>query len=131
MAEHGTWYDEILVVRLFRARVSRLFAVVLLLWTAADLLNTNLCAADQGPMISIGGPAALSVPDGPSPRPPAGSEADCFCCAQTLQLFTVSTVAPLLLVVDGANALALKVPLQISVPLDHPPQTLLSSAHPG
>lgn len=65
-------------------RAARLFAAVLLLWTAADLLGHGLCVHDHEP---------IGVFAEPGYRSPSSDEStghvlfdDCFCCSHVVDV---------------------------------------------
>jgi hypothetical protein len=99
-------------------RVARLFAIVLLLWTAADVCDYGLCVHHRDPIGSFADTAFRAPASDPDDR--AGSD-DCFCCSHV-----VDVRLPFRMCVAHAVArvVADDVPAQPhlrSVPLYHPP----------
>lgn len=105
--------------RRLRLRIARVVAVILLVWTGADLVNAQLCAADQVPATSqTGAQRDSGGPDRPAPAD------DCFCCSHTVQLSVVLLLDSLEVLQDRVNILRHVASSYRTLPLDHPPQLL-------
>ena len=107
------------VFRRLRPRIARVVAVILLTWTGADLVNAQLCAADQVPATS----QAAAQHDSERPDRPAPVD-DCFCCSHTVQLSVVLLSDSLEVLQDRVNILRGVASSYRTLPLDHPPQLL-------
>lgn len=107
------------VVRGFRLHIGRVVAVLLLLWTAADIVNAQMCASDQQRLPFA---AVLHVDDSSAPGQIPYSVDDCFCCSHTVQIATVQVSTPALL---PRERTAEPKPVFHSIldrHVDHPPQ---------
>jgi hypothetical protein len=103
----------------------RTVVVALLLWTAADIANSNLCALDQDvpPATQALG---LTADRDSTPANPVAPEAplhvdDCFCCSHCVE---VQELGPRLLSVrlsSNADVPPLASPRIFGVRLYHPP----------
>ena len=110
--------------------LSRTVALTILLWTAADLSNANLCALDKEDGVPNGGAVGLFLTFGDSSAPqvppsvPAHVD-DCFCCSHCVEVTA--------LVVPDARSVAMQseIPFVAGAartfgsPLYHPPQNPL------
>ena len=105
-------------------RIGRVFAVVLLSWTAGDILDYGACAnhrhgfpVDAPVSVSCTAPAERDCP----PAPMEGHAGDCFCCSSY-----VDVQAPFEVTLSDTLAWALAQeavarPLVGASPLYHPP----------
>lgn len=104
-----------------RSIIVKAAVLVLLLWTAADLSATELCAADRSPSNPADVVLSVGIPSGGGATDNQLSD-DCFCCSHsvvtpllftlaqsTLQVFPVVFSVP-----DSLNTISLR--------LYHPPQ---------
>ncbi|MEO8682061.1 MAG: hypothetical protein ABI665_23645 [Vicinamibacterales bacterium] len=69
-----------------------LFAMLLLLWTAADLSNMSLCALEREGTNAVPLTASAVLVDTattPKPVPPAPHIDDCFCCSHCVEVATL------------------------------------------
>ena len=99
--------------------MARVVAVLLLLWTAADIVNAQMCASDQQPLPTA---SVLRVGDSPASGQIPASVDDCFCCSHTVQIATVQVSTPALL---PRERTAEPEPVFHSITdrqVDHPPQ---------
>ena len=113
-----------LVVRGLRLRTAPFVAVILLLWTAVDIANAQLCAVDQQPLSTV---TSQRITDKtPQPQAPAGAD-DCFCCSHTVQAATVSVSTPLFAPREGSSQIQARSPFTIDRQIDHPPQAFARS----
>jgi hypothetical protein len=76
-------------------RIGRLFAVLLLAWTAADICDFGLCRHDREPIapaVPAGPHGARTVtawaPDTGAPSDAADLGEDCFCCSPYVDVQT-------------------------------------------
>lgn len=109
------------------SRVGRIVALVLLLWTAADLTNTGLCALEsEGALdaVSLTSATALSNPsDTSAPRGTTsqGHIDDCFCCSHCVE-FQAEPPAPTAMVRASAPVpLLVPSPRLFGASVYHPP----------
>ena len=98
----------------------RTFAIVLLLWTAIDLVNTGICSADA---VQASATAMRAVQAGPT----SGDSSlpaydDCFCCSHTVTVPSVVAGAQPRRVLGRNYAAAEAPPLLLAHSLDRPPQ---------
>ena len=104
------------------SRVARVVAIALLTWTAADLINSRLCALDQwspsaAQHSSFGAdtPSNTQIPTAPD---------DCFCCSHDVQAGANINLS----VAEASVAIPPEVlfasVLTPSRPLYHPPQPI-------
>lgn len=106
------------------SRLGRTVALLLLIWTAADLSNASLCALDNDTASTIAVSQSASLNEAPSP-PPAPAQPphvdDCFCCSHCVELQVVArpTVANSTPVQDAPLVLAAL--RTFGSPLYHPP----------
>lgn len=93
--------------------------MVLLTWTAADILNPALCGLDQMPFVaahaSVDGEAS---PDNPAPMPPD----DCFCCSPNVNFADMVQLRTAFASASPTPAERTQNPLWKSFPLYHPPR---------
>ncbi len=117
----------VVVARWRRSLIVRTVVVVLLLWTAADITNTSLCALEQeqdGPLAAstsdvatFGARSTLPLPVAPE----APHIDDCFCCSHCVE---VADLAPRLLsepALRDLGSVLLASPRIFGVQLYHPP----------
>ena len=102
-------------------RAGRVAVVLLLAWTALDLINPALCGLDALP--SVGGVAELTS-DIPTPTAPRIPAEDCFCCSHNVNFRPIARVAVSVLSDGEARPYVVRSPLWTSVPLYHPPRFL-------
>jgi hypothetical protein len=104
--------------RFFR-RIARLFAAVLLVWTAADVCDYGLCPHHREP---VGGFAqtAFRAADAEGRAPVEGAD-DCFCCSRVVDVrspFRITFAYEFAWTVSHESA---GQPHLTSAPLYHPP----------
>jgi hypothetical protein len=73
-----------------RSGLLQLAVVLLLSWTAADLVNASLCAVDSGGLAQNEA-AMTNHPAGPVP-PPTSPVDDCFCCSHSVDVGRLTVV---------------------------------------
>ena len=107
------------------SRLAQTVAMILLLWTAADLTNASLCALEnEATGFSSVGTTATQIVDtsssqAPVPAPPHID--DCFCCSHCVDV-QVLLPATLVMPVDlQQTPLILAAPRIFGSPLYHPP----------
>jgi hypothetical protein len=103
--------------RTFR-RIARLFASVLLLWTAVDVCDYALCSEHRDP---IGSYARAALRSGSGEESSADAVDDCFCCSHLVDVrspFRITLGCQFAWVVAHEPA---GDPHLTSVPLYHPP----------
>jgi hypothetical protein len=100
-------------------RIARLFASILLLWTAADVCDYGLCSRHRDP---LGGFARTAYrAGGPEEESAVEAADDCFCCSHVVDVRTPFRVT---LGHDVAWLVRDEPPGQLhltAVPLYHPP----------
>lgn len=100
-------------------RVAPIVVVVLLTWTAADILNPALCGLDQMPFVaahaSLDGEA---LPDNQPPVPPD----DCFCCSPNANFAEMTQLRTAFEALTPTTAERTRNPLWKAFPLYHPPR---------
>jgi hypothetical protein len=107
--------------------LARLVATAILLWTAADLTNTSLCALDSDEFDAVAYAAELSptLNSGTTDRVPSqpGHLDDCFCCSHCVDVpvFVPAVVAES--VARREPPRDVTVPRGFGFPLYHPPLT--------
>lgn len=97
-----------------------MFAAILLLWTAGDLLDFGLCVHGRE-RLGSSGPAALDTPLSESDASPVPASDDCFCCSHRVEAgvsFCLTLGGTATWAVPDAQPGR---PLLSSAPLDHPP----------
>lgn len=108
-----------------RAAVTRIMAVVLLMWTAADISNAGLCALDNedGDGVAVGCASVAGGDKAPtSPTFPPPHVDDCFCCSHCVDVGWVSG-ATVPVIADSRIPLPPEaVPFPSGFPLYHPPR---------
>jgi hypothetical protein len=107
------------------SRLARAVAMILLLWTAADLTNASLCALDSD---QIGGAYsreyALTVTadtTGQAPSQPSHHVDDCFCCSHCVDVHVLVPAVVAEPIARREPPLDPAVPLGFGFPLYHPP----------
>jgi hypothetical protein len=110
----------LLVVRPVRLHLGRIVAVVLLLWTGADIVNAQLCSVDRQPLSSI---TTLRVSDATSQRQSPATGDDCFCCSHTVQAGTAPVSMPILAAGEYTAQLDLGSHFTIHDQIYRPPQS--------
>jgi len=100
-------------------RVAPAVVLVLLTWTAVDVLNPALCGLDQFPFVA----AHASVDDDTSApeRPPIPAE-DCFCCSHNVNFSAITQLAAAVFNRGEDQTEPLQSPSWKSFPLYHPPR---------
>lgn len=102
-------------------RVGRTVVLVLLAWTALDVLNPALCGLDELPFV-----AAYATVDSSTGTPtdsPVTPE-DCFCCSHNVNFKPIAQVA-VAQPSDRDRRIAVdETPRWASFPLYHPPRLL-------
>lgn len=107
------------------SRLARAVAMILLLWTGADLTNASLCALDSDQIgATFSREYALTVSaesTNPTPSQPSHHIDDCFCCSHCVdvQVLVPSVVAELITRREAPFDVA--VPHGFGFPLYHPP----------
>lgn len=102
-------------------RVGRTVVLVLLAWTALDLLNPALCGLDELPFV-----AAYAAVDSNTAAPadaPVTPE-DCFCCSHNVNFKPIVQVAVSLSSGSERRLAVDETPRWASFPLYHPPRLL-------
>lgn len=100
-------------------RVAPAVVLVLLTWTAVDVLNPALCGLDQLPFIA----ANVTVDDdtsSPEPRPVAAE--DCFCCSHAVNFSAIAQDLSVRFDLRDTPTEPLQNPTWKSFPLYHPPR---------
>lgn len=100
-------------------RVGRTVVLVLLTWTAVDVLNPALCGPDEFPFVAAN-VAVDSDSSAPEPSPVAAD--DCFCCSHNVNFAAMVQMAVSLTSDTGSNTHLVQTPRWTSVPLYHPPR---------
>jgi hypothetical protein len=102
---------------------------VLLLWTAADLTNADLCALDnEGSVESTAAGDVLRAPDQgrlPGRTRPAPHVDDCFCCSRCVEPGEIAIPAVVHVVRRDVRVVAFRLPRTDPAPVYHPPLVLL------
>ena len=124
-----TRYVTLSIVHSLRnSAIVRAVAILLLVWTAADLTDAGLCALDQegtGAPLPTHTTVIRGVPGGyDNPGSRSAHVDDCFCCSHCVDSsgFVVVHAAPHALTVVRCELFA--GPRSIPRLLDHPPQLL-------
>ena len=93
--------------------------MVLLTWTAVDVLNPALCGLDQLPFVA----AHASVDGDASPvdQPPVLPD-DCFCCSPNVNFSAIMQVRIAFESLPQTPSDRIQNPLWKSFPLYHPPR---------
>jgi len=101
-------------------RIGQVAVLMLLAWTAVDLINPALCGLDELPFVAAGTTVA---PDGDVPveRPPAD---DCFCCSPNVNCTAIVSVESTPSFGLQAARLTAEPPRWAGTPLYHPPRLL-------
>jgi hypothetical protein len=108
-----------------RSRLVHAVVIILLLWTAADLANSSLCALDNEGMGSfpIDAATTLTADSGENvpPQVPQPHIDDCFCCSHCVDVQVVSPSLVALPAILESRPLVLATPRIFGSPLYHPP----------
>lgn len=102
-------------------RIGRMVVLVLLSWTAVDVLNPALCELDELTFV-----AAYSTVDSNTAAPtesPVTPE-DCFCCSHNVNFKPIAQAAVSLPSDRGDRLTVDEAPRWASFPLYHPPRLL-------
>ena len=109
-------------------RAARLFAALLLAWTAVDLVPYGLCAHDREPLVpalptGAAGPLAVAARDaGRTPETPIDNGPDdCFCCCRVVDVNVPFHVSLTYAVVWAVPPDAVERPHLAPSQLYHPP----------
>ena len=107
------------------SRLVKTVIMILLLWTAADLTNTSLCALeseDSRPTQVENSAPGLSEATQPRPLPePVGHFDDCFCCSHCVEVQPVFPPAAGLRVAPQRAPMTAPAVRIFGFPLYHPP----------
>ncbi len=103
--------------RTFR-RLARLFAVILLAWTAADLCDYQLCAHHREPLGAWSETRLRAAPT--DSQAPADGD-DCFCCSHFVDVRTPFRIALGYEVAWFVGDQPVGEPHVAAIPLYHPP----------
>jgi hypothetical protein len=108
-----------------RCRLVKAVVMVLLLWTAADLTNSSLCALENedAPLAPVSG--SVTLVDGsrnsiPPPQPPQHID-DCFCCSHCVDVQALLPAMATAPVARRRTPLVLATPRIFGSALYHPP----------
>lgn len=100
-------------------RVGRTVVLVLLTWTAADVLNPALCGLDEFPFVAA---SETFDADNSAPKTPPIAANDCFCCSHNVNFAAMVQMAVSLSSDTGSSTVLVQTPRWTSVPLYHPPR---------
>lgn len=102
-------------------RVGRTVVLVLLSWTALDVLNPAWCGLDELPFV-----AAYATVDAntTAPTDPPVPAEDCFCCSHNVNFTSIVQVAVSLSADTEQRVAVDETPRWASFPLYHPPRLL-------
>lgn len=101
--------------------ISRVVVILLLLWTAADLTASSVCASEN--QIGNSWSADCVRLDEPPTAAPAHPQIDdCFCCSHSVQIVAVAHVTAPVVSALVVRVLPPRVSFARQLPLDHPPQ---------
>ena len=109
------------------SRLTQAVVMVLLLWTAADLTNTSLCALESEDTRSSvpGAPGSTTIDDdspGEIPPQPARPHIDdCFCCSHCVDVQVLGPALASVPVNRELRPLVLAAPRLFGSRLYHPP----------
>jgi len=106
------------------SRLAQTVALVLLLWTAADLSNASLCALDNERTAPLAGSTGATLQDGSTrqiPARPFQHIDDCFCCSHCVDVQAFSPVAVSMPLDTPHPVSVLAAPRIFGSPLYHPP----------
>ena len=105
-------------------RVGRTVVLVLLAWTALDILNPALCGLDELPFVAAYAAGAAVDSDSSTPtRAPVVPE-DCFCCSHNVNFKPIVQIAVSLSSGSERRFAVDETPRWASFPLYHPPRLL-------
>ena len=102
-------------------RIGGFVVVVLLAWTALDVLNPALCGLDSLPFVASHD-SVTSGGDEPVERPMTPD--DCFCCSHNVNCSAMVSVAVALVSNNRPAMPVVDSPLWTTIPLYHPPRFL-------
>ncbi|MBY0493833.1 MAG: hypothetical protein K2Y23_06425 [Cyanobacteria bacterium] len=102
-------------------RIAPAVVLVLLAWTAVDVVNPALCGLDQ--MLFVAGHASIDDDPAWPERPPVAAD-DCFCCSHNVNCSTIVQMAAAVFDRGHAPLEPLHNPAWKSFPLYHPPRLL-------
>lgn len=105
-----------------RSRLARTMALVILMWTAIDLVHPSACALDASPSDapSIQADPGIGLPIGSAP---VGHVDDCFCCSHCVHPSAMAVpVVWRPVVVQRAYRHRDRLPSADRTPVYHPPQ---------
>ena len=109
------------------SRLAQIVAMVLLLWTAADLTNSSLCALENedGGLPTSSRPSDLVIDAQNSTQIPTEAPAphidDCFCCSHCVEVHSLHADATSSPIVRDLRPLVLAAPRLFGTQLYHPP----------
>ena len=108
--------------------LSRFVALVILVWTVADLSSASLCALDNedgapfaAAPIGVGG-VILDGATSQTPHPASVHVDDCFCCSHCVEVAAIVPANIAGMAKSHKPPLTLLVPRIFGSPLYHPPQ---------
>jgi hypothetical protein len=107
-----------------RSRLARAVVMILLLWTAADLLDTSLCALDNemtGSAPTASGSLVRYEPPDSEPFQPSQHVDDCFCCSHCVALQSLLPPTFTAQIVFRYSPLDVSAPRTSGARLYHPP----------
>lgn len=101
-------------------RVAPAVVLVLLTWTAVDVLNPALCGLDQMPFVAAHASFDEDTSSSPLQRPVTAE--DCFCCSHNVNFSGIVQIASVAFDCSDTFAEPLQNPSWNSFPLYHPPR---------
>ena len=102
-------------------RIGRTVVLVLLSWTALDVLNPALCELDELPFLAAN--ATVDSNTAAPTEPPVTPE-DCFCCSHNVSFKSIAQFAVSLPSVSERRIAVDETPRWSSFPLYHPPRLI-------
>lgn len=102
-------------------RVGRTVVMVLLTWTALDVLNPALCGLDELPFVAVN--AAVASDSATPAEAPVAAE-DCFCCSHNVNFASITQVAVFQPTGSEPRIAVDENPRWASFPPYHPPRRL-------
>ena len=107
-----------------KSALARAVAFALLLWTAIDVTNANVCALDQEGAFPQAGRVAVASDPGSVPASAPTHSDDCFCCSHCVKVSSLMSLptAGAFVRLDASRRTAVIHSLYRS--LDRPPQIL-------
>ena len=106
----------------FIRRTGVFVAVVLLAWTAVDVLNPALCGLDELPFVASHNSVTSGDTEEPAKQPITPE--DCFCCSHNVNFSAMVHVAMALPFYRTPPTDLVQSPLWTTIPLYHPPRLL-------